>query len=103
MTKQDAYRIVYNDILNRDIGLFVGRFDVKNGNPHFMSGISTVMEFLALECSEADYEDFQKIWFNNYQKSIDKVDDDKDSDDEPADIDDDCGFDPYEGCYTYDC
>ena len=23
--------------------------------------------------------------------------------DEPADIDDDCGFDPYEGCYTYDC
>lgn len=24
-------------------------------------------------------------------------------DDEPADIDDDCGFDPYEGCYTFDC
>lgn len=24
-------------------------------------------------------------------------------DDEPANIDDDCGFDPYEGCYTYDC
>lgn len=24
-------------------------------------------------------------------------------DDEPTDIDDDCGFDPYEGCYTYDC
>ena len=24
-------------------------------------------------------------------------------DDEPMDIDDDCGFDPYEGCYTYDC
>ena len=23
--------------------------------------------------------------------------------DEPDDIDDDCGFDPYEGCYTYDC
>lgn len=22
---------------------------------------------------------------------------------EPADIDDDCGFDPYCGCYTYDC
>ena len=22
--------------------------------------------------------------------------------DEPDDIDDDCGFDPYEGCYTYD-
>lgn len=24
-------------------------------------------------------------------------------DDEPADIDDDCGFDPYEGCFTFDC
>lgn len=23
--------------------------------------------------------------------------------DEPADIDDDFGFDPYVGCYTYDC
>ena len=22
---------------------------------------------------------------------------------EPCDIDDDCGFDPYAGCYTYDC
>lgn len=22
---------------------------------------------------------------------------------EPEDIDDDFGFDPYEGCYTYDC
>lgn len=25
------------------------------------------------------------------------------SEDEPDDIDDDCGFDPYAGCYTYDC
>ena len=26
-----------------------------------------------------------------------------DDDYEPEDIDDDFGFDPYEGCYTYDC
>lgn len=26
-----------------------------------------------------------------------------DDDYEPADIDSDFGFDPYEGCYTYDC
>ena len=25
------------------------------------------------------------------------------ADDEPADIDSDFGFDPYDGCYTYDC
>lgn len=24
-------------------------------------------------------------------------------DDEPADIDDDCGFDPYMGCFSDDC
>ena len=29
--------------------------------------------------------------------------DDYDYEDEPLDIDDDCGFDPYEGCYTWDC
>lgn len=73
MTKQDAYRIVYNDILNRDIGLFLGRFDAKNGKPEFMHGISTLMEFIALECSETDYEDFQKIWFENFQKSVDNA------------------------------
>lgn len=32
-------------------------------------------------------------------------DDERDSwmDDEPDDIDDDMGFDPYEGCFTWDC
>lgn len=73
MTTQDAYRIVYNDILNRDIGLFLGRFDAKNGSPEFMYGVSTLMEFIALESSETDYEDFQKIWIRNFLKSIDKA------------------------------
>lgn len=27
----------------------------------------------------------------------------EEADNEPWDIDDDCGFDPYEGCFTYDC
>lgn len=73
MTKQEAYKIVYNDILNRDIGLFLGRFDAKNGDPKFIYGISTVMEFIAYESSEKDYDDFQKIWFENFQKSIDNA------------------------------
>lgn len=73
MTKQDAYRIVYNDILNRDIGLFLGRYDAKNGNFDFMCGIGTVMEFIANEVSEMDCEDFQNIWCENLQKSIDKA------------------------------
>lgn len=31
------------------------------------------------------------------------LDTDENPFEEPADIDDDCGFDPYEGCFTYDC
>ena len=30
-------------------------------------------------------------------------DENEDEDYEPADIDDDCGFDPYMGCFTDDC
>ena len=73
MIKQEAYKIVYNDILNRGIGLFLGQFDAKNGKPEFMYGISTLMDFIAYESSEKDYDDFQKIWFENFQKSIDNT------------------------------
>ena len=73
MTKQDAYRIVYNDILNRDVRMFLGTFDAKNGSNEFMHGIATVMEFIAYECSEADYESFQEIFFKNFQESLDKA------------------------------
>ena len=38
-----------------------------------MYGISTLMEFIAYESSEKDYDNFQKIWFENFQKSIDNV------------------------------
>lgn len=31
------------------------------------------------------------------------LEDDANLDTEPDDIDDDCGFDLYEGCFTYDC
>ena len=32
-----------------------------------------------------------------------EYDPEEDFGDEPDDIDDDCGFDPYEGCFTWDC
>ena len=38
-----------------------------------MHGIGTLMDFIAYESSEADYDDFQEIWFENFQKSIDKA------------------------------
>ena len=45
---------------------------------------------------EWDEDDIQEDWMFE----IIEVDDEYE---EPADIDDDCGFDPYCGCYTYDC
>lgn len=43
--------------------------------------------------------------FDEKSKAIwDSIDDQEDEEwDEPDNIDDDCGFDPYAGCYTYDC
>ena len=74
MTKtiQDAYRIVYNDILNSECGLMVGIYDAKNGNENFMRGISTVMEWIAYRVSEADGEAFAELFIKNMAKSIDK-------------------------------
>ena len=37
---------------------------------------------------------------HDYVFRIEECDEDYE---EPCDIDDDCGFDPYCGCYTYDC
>lgn len=69
---QNAYKIVYDNIVNSDVGLFTGNFDSKNGSKNFMYGIYTVMEFIAYNASEQDYDDFEEIWYKNFTKSIDK-------------------------------
>ena len=45
---------------------------------------------------EWDEDDIPEDW----DFTIEPTDDEYE---EPADIDDDCGFDPYAGCFTYDC
>lgn len=68
-TVQDAYRIVYNDILNKDIGLFLGKFDAKHGDFPFMFGIETVMEFIAKNVSDEDGKDFTTLFIDNLKAS----------------------------------
>lgn len=46
---------------------------------------------------EWDEDDVPEEW----KFSIEEMEDDEYE--EPWDIDDDCGFDPYMGCYSYDC
>lgn len=45
---------------------------------------------------EWDEDDIPEDWMFEIVESEDEYE-------EPSDIDDDCGFDPYCGCYTYDC
>lgn len=40
---------------------------------------------------------------NDDSEVVVEYDPEGDGNDEPDDIDDDCGFDPYEGCFTWDC
>ena len=70
-TLQNAYKLVYNDMVKCG-GLFVGRFDAKNGSKEFMYGIGTIMEFIALNAGEQTYDEFEKIWLENFEKSLDK-------------------------------
>lgn len=65
MNKKEAYRIVFNDILNSGIDLFIGKYDAKHGSQKFMFGISTVMEHLAFNTSEQDYEEFSELFLRN--------------------------------------
>lgn len=45
MTLIDAYKMVFEDLQN--IPWCRGEYDTKNGNEHFMYGISTIMEIIA--------------------------------------------------------
>lgn len=64
-TVQDAYRIVFNDMMNSDCGLLVGKYDAKNGDEKFMHGISTVMEWIAYRASKVQGENFSLMFIEN--------------------------------------
>ena len=72
-TIQDAYRIVYNDILNSGCNIFTGIYDAKNGSEKYMFGVSTVMEWIAYKVNEETGNDFSDLFTKNLIKSIDKA------------------------------
>jgi hypothetical protein len=59
----------------QQVPIFSGVFDAKNGSWEFMHGVACVMEYLAQEISEECYEDFDKKFAINFQKSLDKAKD----------------------------
>lgn len=73
MNKQEAFKIVLEDLTKCGCGLFVGQYDATNGNDKFMYGISTVMEYIAYKAGKKEYEKFQDTFFENMEKSVDKA------------------------------
>lgn len=76
-TVQNAYRIVFNDMMNSGCGLLVGRYDAKNGNEKYMFGVDTVMEWIAYKVSEAQGDDFSELFTKNMVESQKKARGDK--------------------------
>ena len=56
--------------------------------------VRELAELLGVRASMVSHEDLEVVA---------EYDPEEDFDNEPDDIDDDTGFDPYEGCYTWDC
>ena len=53
----------------KECGMFIGRYDAKNGNEQFMYGISTVMEYLAYRVSDEYGDAFSGEFVNNMIES----------------------------------
>ena len=76
-TVQDAYRIVFNDMMNSGCGLLIGKYDAKNGNEKYMFGVDTVMEWIAYKVSEAQGDNFSELFTKNMVESQKKARGDK--------------------------
>ena len=64
-TVQEAYRIVFNDMMNRGVSMFVGTYDAKNGSEQFMYGVSTVMDWIAYNVNTETGDHFSDLFTKN--------------------------------------
>lgn len=72
MELKQAYQMVFNDL--RECRMFQGHYDAINGNSHFMSGISTVMEVIANRAYDDDFaEKFSNEFTDNMLRSRENV------------------------------
>ena len=57
----DAWEYVYDELIK--VAMFIGIYDAKHGNKHFMYGISTVMEYIA-NCADKE-DEFDAMFMQN--------------------------------------
>ena len=73
MNKQEAYTIVFKDLIQ--CGMFKGIYDArkKGRSDHFMYGISTVMENIAYNVSDEVGDNFSDLFTRNMVISENKA------------------------------
>jgi hypothetical protein len=71
MTREEMIK----DLIEKmsECGLFIGKYDARNGNENFMHGIGTVMEYLAYEVSEEYGDNFSDMFTKNIIDSENKI------------------------------
>lgn len=80
------------------------KFDDGEGNPCY--GILVDEKYIICACCGGILEGPDVIILDTFDGWIDFrsfLEEEFEDYNEPADVDDDCGFDPYLGCYTDDC
>jgi hypothetical protein len=70
---QDAYRMVYNDMLNGGCEMLVGKYDATNGSEVYMHGVNMVMEWIAYRVSDEDGDAFCELFVKNMCESEQKA------------------------------
>lgn len=73
-TKRNAYKIVLEDMIDSGCGLFIGRYDAKNGSDAYMHGICTAIEYIAYKISDEVGDAFDVMFFDNMVKSKGEID-----------------------------
>lgn len=73
MKLQEAYKMVYEDMIQSECNLLVGSYDARNGSKKFMYGISTVMEWIAYRVSEEEGDAFSDVFVKNMLESEKKA------------------------------
>ena len=75
MTKQEAYKIVFEDLIQEPIARGVYKSNKDVNYEYFMYGICNVMETIAYRVSEKCYEQFDYMFLYNMMESEKDIDD----------------------------
>ena len=75
MDNTEAFKIVLNELKKNS--LLCGHYDARHGNEHFMYGIATVMEAIAVRADDTGeiYDGFEDEFLNNMTKSEERSED----------------------------